>query len=240
MPMKAHLIRVKLILLLFCLALAGSWPYFKAGAQSSPVVQAVLFYRSSYPHCVKLVGEVLPPIVEKYGDELQIFYCDVSFPAGDSLFTSAIDSFSIKPIGVPTIVVGKEVLVGAQNIEEQLPRIIDANLVNGGLSWPAIPGLEAAFSTAGSLQMPVVEYKGGPSYLVPAQVGTPESAPAPTQVSQQEPAPPLPTVQPAPQNFIMSKFKQDPGGNSLAVLILLGMIATLVYGLIAFFHPGGA
>src|SRR5512146_284979 len=97
---------------LLLILLIGVLPISAAGAQNAPVVQAVLFYRSTCSHCVDLVRLILPPILEDYGDRLQIFYCDVSYPAGDNLFSAAIERFSIKTIGVPTIIVGDDVLIG--------------------------------------------------------------------------------------------------------------------------------
>ena len=54
-----------------------------ASAQTSgqpPVVRAVLFYRSTCEHCQQLVAEVMPPLLDKYKDRLQVFYCDITLP----------------------------------------------------------------------------------------------------------------------------------------------------------------
>jgi uncharacterized membrane protein len=231
--MKAHLsIRIKFILLLLILLPAGLWPPAPAGAQNTAVVQAVLFYRSTCSHCIQLVREALPSILEKYGDRLQIFYCNVSLPAGDALFTSAIEKFSIKTIGTPTLVVGETVLIGSKNIEEQFPGLIDTGLAQGGMDWPVIPGLEAAFSNAGSMQLPDLGNVTGPSDLLPIPAETP-SLPA-TQPALQTPAAAAPTALPATGSLFSRNFQQDPGGNSLAVLVLLGMIGATIYGVVAF------
>jgi uncharacterized membrane protein len=214
------------LLLVIGLALFPFTP--KAAAQSDtdmPVVQAVLFYRSSCIHCVQLVTEILPPILDKYGDRLQIFYCDVSKADGDALFTAAIEQFNIKTIGVPTIIVGKNVLIGPINIEQQFPAIIDAGLVLGGLGWPDIPGLDQAFASAGSMQIPVYSSPGSYYSSIPTMVAA------------------SPTSQPQDPNnsqfnrglaVMEDNFKKDQPGNLISVIILAGMIVSILYGFYAF------
>jgi hypothetical protein len=115
--------KMALALFLACLLLAGNLgrPSTARAEPAEPVVQAVLFYRSSCSHCVQLVVEVMPPILQKYGRQLQVFYCDVSTPQGDALFTSAIDRFKIETIGTPTLIIGSDVLIGSVNIADKFP-----------------------------------------------------------------------------------------------------------------------
>ncbi len=155
--MQTRPVRFKLVILLLIVCLG--WIPLSSNAAAS-LVQAVLFYRSSCSHCVQLVVEVMPPILEKYGDRLQIFYCDVSKPEGDALFTAAIDRFQIKTIGVPTVIIGNEVLIGSRDIQQQFPGIIAAGLSQGGQGWPDIPGLAQAFTSAGSMQIPIFSPPG--------------------------------------------------------------------------------
>ncbi len=101
----------------------------KAQAQG-PVVRAVLFYSPTCPHCHYVMTEVLPPLIEQYGDQLQIAAIDVSEPSGQALYQSTIEKFAIteERLGVPTLVVGTTVLVGSGEIPEQFPGIINGCL----------------------------------------------------------------------------------------------------------------
>ena len=47
-----------------------------------PVVHAVLFYSPTCPHCQYVITETLPPLMEKYGNQLQIMGVDVTQPKG--------------------------------------------------------------------------------------------------------------------------------------------------------------
>jgi uncharacterized membrane protein len=228
--MQTRPVQFKLVILLLVVCLGWITLSSNAAAQSStgtPLVQAVLFYRSSCSHCVQLVVEVMPPILEKYGQELQIFYCDVSKPEGDALFTAAIDRFKIKTIGVPTVIVGNDVLIGSRNIQEQFSGIIEAGLSRGGLGWPDIPGLAQAFTSAGSMQIPVFSPPG--SYF--SDVPTPVAAVSPVEPQGSTASPLIRAITKMRNNFL-----QDLRGNSLSVIVLVGLIASLIYGIYAFLN----
>lgn len=114
-----------------------------AGAQQ-PVVRAVLFHSPTCPHCKTVIEEVLPPLQEQFGDQLDILMVDASTDDGYALYTSMQETF--KPgdgrRGVPALVVGKQLLVGSREIPDEFPGIIEKGLERGGIDWPKIPGLE--------------------------------------------------------------------------------------------------
>jgi thiol-disulfide isomerase/thioredoxin len=156
----------KLITLLISASLAWICLVQNAGAQTSsstPVMRAVLFYRSTCEHCQQLMAEVKPPLLDRYRNQLQVFYCDISKPEGDALFTSAIQQYGIKTIGVPTVIVGDNVLIGSINIQETFPKIIDG-LSRGGLGWPEIPGLDKGLAASDSMNLPAIT---APSEFLP-------------------------------------------------------------------------
>lgn len=158
-----------------------------------PIVQAVLFYSPSCPHCHDVIENVLPPLVEKYPNQLDIIGIDVSNPTGLKLYQTAIEQFKIPEsrLGVPTLIVASEVLVGTDEIAIMFPQIVENGLTKGGIAWPAIPGLAeilAAQAASTSQATPVPE---------PAPVGGP---------------------------VFLQRFMQDPFANSIATIVLIGMI----------------
>jgi uncharacterized membrane protein len=113
--------------------------------------------------------EDLPPLLEKYGDQLQIVAVDVSTDSGLELYHAAVSQFSIPDsrLGVPTLVIGEVVLVGEVEIPQQLPGLIEAGLAQGGVDWPEIPGLREALgeslpATAPAPASPVESYQRDP------------------------------------------------------------------------------
>ncbi|PMP86714.1 MAG: vitamin K epoxide reductase, partial [Chloroflexus aggregans] len=90
---------------LVCIAVLGVSSAF---AQSL-VVRAVLFYSPTCPHCHTVLDEVLPPLQARYGSQLHILTIDVSTPAGQSLYSAALQTFDVAAYrqGVPALFFGQ-------------------------------------------------------------------------------------------------------------------------------------
>ena len=127
-----------------------------AVAAQESVVRAVFFYSPTCPHCEKVIMEDMPPLADRYGDQLRVLYIDVSTQLGQSLYQSAIQSLEIpeERLGVPTLVVGERVLVGSLEIPQELPMMIDRGLEQGGVDWPSIPGLPEVLASIGEPSEP--------------------------------------------------------------------------------------
>ncbi len=190
-------------LILSAIILAG-WFSSAAVQAQSPVVHVVFFYSPSCPHCHRVMEDDFPPLMEKYGDRLQILKLDVSQPQMLDLWKQAMDIYQPELQGVPMLLIGDHVLVGDQEIPQQLPGLIEQYLADGGVDWPDLPGLSE----------------------IAAQGETPETPAAPT---------------------VWDKIARDPVGNTLSILVLLGLIASLVLSLgfstrlrpLRRFTPGG-
>jgi cytochrome c biogenesis protein CcdA/thiol-disulfide isomerase/thioredoxin len=137
---------------LLVLALALTWGVSVVQAQEAPVVCIVFFYRDDCPHCMAVVEEMLKPLQAEYGDRLEIKmvqYHDPEQPgevdpAKYEMFIRAEEMFGVsaEQRGIPTLIVGGKVLIGEDEIREQLRCVLDSCLAGAGTSWPGIPGLE--------------------------------------------------------------------------------------------------
>ena len=172
-----------------------TYPLVKVNA-NSPVVHAILFYSPTCPHCEKVITQDLPPLIDKYGDNLMIIGINTAVMEGQNLFLAAINKFQIPPErrGVPFLVVGDTVLVGELEIPELLPGIIEKGIDAGGIDWPDIPGLRKIISQDPSLSNEVSE--------------TSETI--------------------AADETLVDKYLRDPLGNSIALVVLIGMLFSLV------------
>ena len=84
--MKPYRLLIAALLLSFLIA-----PIVNVRAQTEPpVVRAVLFYSPTCGHCEYVINETLIPMLEKYGNQLQILAVDVSQPASQELFYAAM------------------------------------------------------------------------------------------------------------------------------------------------------
>jgi len=177
------------------------------------VVRAVLFYSPTCPHCEKVINEALPPLIQKYGNQLQIIGVNVTQPQGEILFIAALDKFKIQEGGVLFLVIGDKYLIGEADIPDQLPGLIETYLTQGGVDFPDIPGLREAL----------------------AETKTPEQQTTPNADST-TPASASPTIPPQAEITWRQKFAQDPSGNTLAVLVLAGMICAVAWTGFQFQH----
>lgn len=138
------MIRTRNTIIAILILLISLFPLAAAGNAQEPVIRAVLFYSESCPHCLEVINNALPPLVDQYGNQLQIYGLNTHSEPGNTLYMNAIQAYEIpqERQGVPTLIVGDTILVGSFEIPDQLPGIIEQGLENGGIDWPDIPGLE--------------------------------------------------------------------------------------------------
>lgn len=125
-----------------------------------PVVRAILFWDETCPHCHKVMTEVLPPIQTKYGSQFQLLELEITSLRNHDLFMAAMDYFDVprERQGVPFLVIGEKVLVGEDEIAEQLEGEIQRGLAAGGIGFPAALGITAEdVATASAQERPLRE-----------------------------------------------------------------------------------
>jgi uncharacterized membrane protein/thiol-disulfide isomerase/thioredoxin/glutaredoxin len=105
------------------------------------VVRAVLFNDPLCTFCKEIVEHQLPLAIQPFGDRLQILSVDVNTDSGRQLYLAALEAYGV-PRGVPLIFIGEE-SVGGINIPIHFPLLVESYLAQGGVDWPAIPGLES-------------------------------------------------------------------------------------------------
>jgi uncharacterized membrane protein len=178
-------------------------PGFLVSGQQ-PIIRAVLFFSPTCPNCHIVTEQVLPPLVAKYPGQLDVVGIDVTHPVGSNLYQAAVAQFNIPTdhLGVPTLIIGNNYLVGSVEIPQKLPEIIKNGLVAGGIDWPAIPGL---------------------SQVLAIQTGD-QTASSVTTANQAQ-------TQDGNPKFVR-RFLKDPLANSIAVVVLAGMILSCVIVLI--------
>lgn len=106
-----------------------------------PVVRAIMFWMNGCPHCHEVLENVLPPLQEKYDAQLEIRLVEVVNTEDVRYLHAVAKTFGI-PIdraNVPFLIIGDHVLIGSQQIPDELPGLIEDFLAQGGVDWPAIP-----------------------------------------------------------------------------------------------------
>jgi len=172
---------------------------------SSNVIRGVLYFSPSCPACHAVMEEILPPLVEKYGDQLDIVGIDISIPAGQQLYMDMVSTFGLpdERLGVPTMIVGSHVLFGRYEIEEQLPGLIEQGLTARGIDWPTVPGLAGVLAAQPSSETSSVNQNTKPS-------------------------------EESNQPGFIKAFLRDPVANSVAVIVLIALIVIAIAVLISY------
>lgn len=195
------------------------------------VIRAVLFYSPSCGHCHLVITETLPPLFEKYGEQLYMVGVNVSQQGGQILFRSTLQYFGLESGGVPFLVIGDTYLVGSVDIPEKLPGLIEQYLAQGGVDFPPIPGLAEALAAPQPEEQQTTPTN--PVELTPTVEALLASLTPTTQAATVTPV--LPTATPTPglvltgsaTSNLGEKFARDLEGNILAVIVLAGMLLSL-------------
>ncbi len=191
-------------------------------AQDQPTVKAVMFWMEGCGHCDWVKANVLPPLQAKHGDQWQLALIELRSAADfDRLFDlGAAIGVPRQNIGVPFLLIGDAVLIGSDQIPNQLPGLIEAYLAAGGVGWPQAPGLEwflPEVSTAVSGEITAAT----------------DAAPVPV------PEPELAAALLKPQNVPLSESASATpvrDGFLLAIVILIGMVLALGYTAVRFWQ----
>jgi uncharacterized membrane protein/thiol-disulfide isomerase/thioredoxin len=129
-----------LLVMLLAFFIPGLQKNVSAQSQNA-IVRVVLFYSPTCPHCEKVIQQDLPPLVQKYGGQLDIKYIDVTQAEGLAVFKTAMKKFGQQRGLVPMLVVGNVALTGSDEIPAKFPGLVEKYLAEGGMDWPDIAGL---------------------------------------------------------------------------------------------------
>jgi uncharacterized membrane protein/thiol-disulfide isomerase/thioredoxin len=223
-----------------------------AQAGQTPIVRAILFHAEGCSHCKTVIDSVLPPLQQRYGEQLQIAMIEVSGKENYDYFRQIEESAGLPPErkGVPALFIADQILVGSQEIPQKLPGLIQKGLAAGGIDYPALPGLaerlpkEALMPVAGeavacsaatpcpspaaqALALASGQVKApGPAAREPAAREPAAREPAAREPAAREPAAREPTADgPISQGFELA--------TAVAVLLGLSVVYTLAAAVMA-------
>ncbi|MGD8997499.1 MAG: hypothetical protein PVH80_05275, partial [Anaerolineae bacterium] len=106
-------------------------------------MRMVYFYADDCGHCKVVIEELLQPLQSEYGDQMEIKMVEISDPESYELLIQAEEMFEVsgEKRGLPTLIIDGQVLIGEDEIRDQLPCLLDSCMAAGGTLWPDIPGL---------------------------------------------------------------------------------------------------
>jgi len=152
---------------LFALLILAVGLFFSVAATrviaAEEVVRLIYFYAVDCEHCRVVEAEVLEPLSEEYGAQLEIAYLEIGDPDNYEFLIQAEDKFAVsaEERGIPTLIIGEQVLIGEDSIRDQLESLIEAAVGQGGLGWPDIPGLQVENLDSDQLTLETGEESAG-------------------------------------------------------------------------------
>jgi len=159
-----------LILLSLFLGAGSGGPAWAQAAEDTAIVHAVMFSRQGCPHCHDVIDNVLPPLYEQYGDQLQVLIIEVDSPEkSEALYAAAaVAGLPRNRVGVPLMLIGDRVLIGSLDIRNELPRLIEQHLPTGGLPFSSLSALDP-FLPEGAVTVTLPPPPPAPSAILPKQ-----------------------------------------------------------------------
>ena len=163
----------------------------------------------------------MPQLLDEYGDQLQVLAVNVNSPEGSEIFKNAMTYFDLETAGVPFLIVGDLYLIGSVDIPEKFPPLIDMYLAQGGVFLPQLPGLMQVPQTYLTLPTPTALQAS--------------NQPAETETTPNNIAPETTLLPPQIENpSVADRFMNDPAGNSLSILVLIGMVISFGNAIVRF------
>ncbi|MCS7281923.1 MAG: hypothetical protein NZ769_00975 [Anaerolineae bacterium] len=170
---------VFLSLIVSFLVVLISGPVWASPVSDGPVIHILYFYSTDCSHCQAVEREVLKPLETRYPNRLDIRYLEISSPAVYELLIRTEEYFNVAPErrGLPTIVLGDRILIGEEEVRQQLPCLVEKCLAETGADFPPIPGLEEVLSGVNppSANPGPIGEPGGLGICTPAEVSACET-----------------------------------------------------------------
>ena len=226
-----------------------------AQVEEGPAVRGLFFYSPSCGHCHEVINNHLPGIFDQYGgvpevrydeseldpafvlltnETLELLMINIDIPIGSEMYAAATIEYGIpaEQQGVPRLVMGDEFYVGSVAIPAALPVLIDEGLAAGGTDWPPLAGLDEALDDIAAFQ----EAATTTTTAITPPATTETTVPPATTETTTTTIGPFPDVGGTPADAdglaerldtIGEKFRNDLAGNTLAVIVLAGMLLSL-------------
>jgi cytochrome c biogenesis protein CcdA len=132
----------------------------------APAVQILVVFDANQANFERL-RDLIISLGEAYQDGLQVYSLDMSQSENADVLTQLNTALGIAnpPPGTPQVLIDRQMLVGIEEIERELPGLIEGYLAQGGIALPSLEDLESGATP------------------VPMSVPTPTSVPEPIYIA---------------------------------------------------------
>ncbi len=112
---------------------------------SAQAVHGLFFYRTECPHCTEIMDEILDPLEEELGSDLDIRLVNIDYADNYELFVKVQEAWAVPNSDrvVPTVALGDSFLfTGEDSIRTDLRMRVLEGIDAGGIGWPSLEGFD--------------------------------------------------------------------------------------------------
>jgi cytochrome c biogenesis protein CcdA/glutaredoxin len=121
----------------------------------APTVQILLFFDPNHAD-FEALNTFIVALSQQYSGQLQAYGADLNQPENVEILAQINEALGVDapPAGTPQILVDLQMLVGLEQIEEQLPGLVEAYLTQGGIDLPSLEELTSGGPAATATPVP--------------------------------------------------------------------------------------
>ncbi|MBN1122958.1 MAG: hypothetical protein JXJ17_17920 [Anaerolineae bacterium] len=195
-----------------------------------PVVYGILLYSNTCPHCHEFITNDWPVMKQEFGDQFQLLFINVNSDAGHILGGAVYDYYGI-PEGeryVPMMMIGNQVFVGGYDIPMLGGDAVRQGLASGGIPLPDVPGLQEAYAQALAMAGETASNTGEePADAAPEASNSSGETQENSSGGIDTQAENVDSGQSIRDMTVADRIKRDLAGNLIAIVVLLGLVASL-------------
>ncbi|MFZ3071338.1 MAG: cytochrome c biogenesis protein CcdA [Anaerolineaceae bacterium] len=111
---------------------------------SNAKVHGYFFYSNTCSHCLEILDEIVEPLEQQYPGLIDLRLLELGNPDYYRAMLAVEESFNIQAQdrGLPTVVLGDQILIGEIPNKENLKATIEAGLTGEGTVFPTIEGVD--------------------------------------------------------------------------------------------------
>ena len=134
---------------LLLVALLALLSPFNAQATTAAQVHAVMFWSDGCPYCESTLADFLPGIQQQYGSQLEITLVELVTLEDIDKFYALAASYGLMKTqaSVPLMLIGSDILIGADQVAAEMPALVEQYLAAGGVDYPASALLDELLPT---------------------------------------------------------------------------------------------
>ncbi|HAE85809.1 MAG TPA: hypothetical protein DCG78_04785 [Anaerolineaceae bacterium] len=111
---------------------------------SNAKVHGYFFYSKDCSHCLDILNQIVNPLLDQYPGQIDLRLLELSNPTYYQALLKVEAAFAVKPEerGLPTVLIGDQLLIGQEPNEQKLQALIEQGLQGDGIPFPEIEGID--------------------------------------------------------------------------------------------------